>query len=185
MQEFRRQRAWALLPSTEILGSLFDLFTHNREALTPDGRVLFTDVSPHPILGTYTDFGDIAPPCGRIHVPASPTSPTKVGAEACIHPRHTIRPSAYQSAAYQSQCSPRPCLLRPHGLCHGDLQCVVRWLPSHRRSPSNLDQSIDAITLAASAHHLDPWNMEGVSTSRYNRSDHASKATASRRDSAH
>ncbi|KAF8909473.1 hypothetical protein CPB85DRAFT_1307643 [Mucidula mucida] len=60
MQEFRRQRAWALLPSTEILGSLFDLFTHNREALTPDGRVLFTDHLP---VAEYTY--QLLPPAPR------------------------------------------------------------------------------------------------------------------------
>ncbi|KAF9026303.1 hypothetical protein BDZ89DRAFT_1161302 [Hymenopellis radicata] len=46
MQAFYTEHVWALLPSTEILESLFDLFKHNREAHTPDGRVLFTDHLP-------------------------------------------------------------------------------------------------------------------------------------------
>ncbi len=44
MQEYYKAQVWALLPSIEVLQSLFDLFVHNRAAPTPDGRVLFTDV---------------------------------------------------------------------------------------------------------------------------------------------
>ncbi|KAF8914465.1 hypothetical protein CPB85DRAFT_1433705 [Mucidula mucida] len=46
MQEYYKAQVWALLPSTEILDSLCDLFIHNREAPAPDGRVLFTDHLP-------------------------------------------------------------------------------------------------------------------------------------------
>ncbi len=45
MQAYYKAHVWALLPSTEILDILCDLFAHNRAAATPDGRVLFTDVS--------------------------------------------------------------------------------------------------------------------------------------------